>query len=65
MLGLLDVELDDVVVIVDHVCGRRSHGVSGIGPFPASAPQQELVIALTGKAVQYAARIAEEVAPLR
>jgi hypothetical protein len=64
-IGLLDVELEDVVVIMDEVMCGPAHDVARRGGFERTAPQDELVVPLAWKAVQDAARIATQVAPLR
>jgi hypothetical protein len=61
---LVDVELEDVVVIVNDVIGSLAHRFTRARGFTGAASQDELIVALTRKAVEDAARVAAQVAPL-
>ena len=61
---LLDVELVDVVVTVDDVTRGLAHQITQTIGFTCTASQNELIVPLTRKAVQHAARVAAQVAPL-
>jgi hypothetical protein len=65
VVGLVDVEAQDVVVIVDGMGGRSTHGLDGFGFILGSASQGELVVAGSGERVEDAAVVPSEVAPLR
>jgi hypothetical protein len=64
-VGGLDVEPDDVVVIVDHMCRGSSDRGKRFGLLAGKASQCELIIARAGKGVQDAAQVPAHVAPLR
>ncbi|HEX6420015.1 MAG TPA: hypothetical protein VFZ77_16055 [Acidimicrobiales bacterium] len=65
MIGLVDVESDDMVVVVDHVIRRDTHGLDRTRILVGAAAKHELVVAGTREGVQHATGIPSEVMPLR
>lgn len=57
-IGLLDVELEDVVVVVDDVARNGAHHVTRVWCLMRTASEDELIVASTRKAVQHTARVA-------
>ncbi len=65
MIGFVDVEPDDMVVVVDHVIRRGAHGLDRTRILVGTAAKRELIVAGTGEGVQHATGIPSKVTPLR
>lgn len=65
VIDLLDIEVEEVVIFVDHMASSGADVNQSVRGLLCPTPHQEFVVTFTGKAMENASRVAVQVLPLR
>ncbi|HUF85460.1 MAG TPA: hypothetical protein VMQ81_12815 [Acidimicrobiia bacterium] len=65
MIDRFDVELEEMIVVVDHVLGRAAYLLDSVEGLMGPTSHDELVVAPTGQAMKDTTGLAAQVLPLR